>query len=40
MTRDDLLQAVLAEFDVDEETAKTDLDALLEQFVTMGLLDA
>ena len=40
VTRDDLLQAVLAEFDVDEETAKKDLDALLEQFVTMGLLDA
>ena len=40
VTRDDLLQAVLAEFDVDEATAKKDLDALLEQFVTMGLLDA
>ena len=38
--RDDLLQAILAEFDVDEETAGRDLDALLEQFVSMGLLDA
>ena len=40
VSRDDLLQALLAEFDVDEETAKKDLDALLEQFAAMGLLDA
>ena len=39
-SREDVLEAVLAEFDVDRETAEKDLDALLENFAKMGLLDA
>lgn len=37
--RDDLLTAVLNEFDVDEETASADLDALLDKFADMGILE-
>lgn len=37
--RDDLLTAILNEFDVDEVTASTDLDTLLEQFADMGILE-
>jgi len=40
VSREDLLMAVLNEFEVDEATAKKDLDALLEQFMAMGLIDA
>lgn len=39
MCRDDLLTAVLNEFDVDEATASADLDALLDQFADMGILE-
>ncbi|MBE5771853.1 MAG: PqqD family peptide modification chaperone [Clostridiales bacterium] len=40
MSKEDLLQAILDEFDVDEETAKNDLDALVEKLSDMGLIDA
>ena len=36
---EDLISAILAEFDVDEQTAKSDLDALLERFNSLGLMD-
>lgn len=39
VSRDDLLTAVLNEFDVDEATAAADLDELLSQFDKMGLLE-
>ena len=39
-TRDDLLQAVLQEFDVDEATAAEDLDALLEKLNGFELLES
>lgn len=39
MSRDDLLMAVLNEYDVDEATAAADLDALLSQFREMNLLE-
>ncbi|MDO4371789.1 MAG: PqqD family protein, partial [Clostridia bacterium] len=37
--RDDLLAAMLAEYEIDEATAAADLDALLEQFQNMGLIE-
>lgn len=40
MSKEDLLQAILDEFDVDGETAKNDLDALVEKLSDMGLIDA
>ncbi len=40
VSKEDVLAAMLNEFEVDEATAKADLDVLLEQFVQMGLLDA
>lgn len=39
MCRDDLLTAVLNEFDVDEATASADLDALLNKLADMGVLE-
>ncbi len=39
ISRDDLLTAVMNEFDVDEATAAADLDELLAQFGKMGLLE-
>ena len=39
VSREDLLTQILAEFDVDEATAAADLDALLEQFREMELLE-
>ena len=39
VSREDLLLAILNEYDVAEETAQKDLDALLEQFRQMGLLE-
>lgn len=39
VSRDDLLSAMLNEYDVDEATAARDLDALLAQFGTMGILE-
>ena len=39
ISREDLLTQILAEFDVDEATAAADLDALLEQFRQMELLE-
>ena len=40
VSKEDVLAAMLNEFEVDEATASADLDVLLEQFVQMGLLDA
>ena len=37
MSRDDLLTAVLNEYDVDEATAAADLDNLLEKLADMGV---
>ena len=39
VSREDLLAAVLGEFEVDEATAAADLDALLSQFREMNLLE-
>ena len=39
ISREDLLALILAEFDVDEPTAAADLDALLEQFRQLELLE-
>ncbi len=39
VSRADLLSALLNEYDVDEATAGADLDALLDQFREMGLLE-
>lgn len=39
MCRDDLLTAILNEFDVDEATASADLDALLDKLADMGVLE-
>ncbi len=39
VSREDLLAAMLAEFDVDEQTASRDLDALLTKFRELGLLE-
>ena len=36
---DDLLTAMLAEFDVDEQTAAKDLDKLLDRFRDLNLLE-
>lgn len=33
-----LVQAVLAEYEVDETTARADIDAFLEKLVSMGIL--
>lgn len=38
VSREDLLSLILAEYDVDAETATADLDALLAQFRELGLL--
>ena len=40
VSREDLLIAVLNEFEVDEVTAKADLDALLDKLTEMGLIEA
>ncbi|MGN0794063.1 MAG: PqqD family peptide modification chaperone [Aristaeellaceae bacterium] len=40
ISREDLLAQMLAEFEVDEATAAADLDALLEQFRALELLEA
>lgn len=37
-TRDELLAAVLAEYDIDEATAAADLDALLARFTELGII--
>jgi len=39
VSRDDLLTAMLNEFDVDEATAAADLDALIEKLTEMGLIE-
>lgn len=39
VSRDDLLTAMLGEYDVDEATAAADLDVLLEKFAEMGVLE-
>ena len=39
VSREDLLAAILNEYDVDEATAAADLDALLEKFAEMGVLE-
>lgn len=40
MSKDDLLQAVLNEFEVDEETAKNDLDMLIEKLNEFNIIEA
>ena len=37
--RDDVLTAILNEFDVDEATASADLDSILNKFTEMGILE-
>ena len=39
VSREDLLAAMLGEYDVDEATAAADLDALLEKLADMGVLE-
>lgn len=39
MCRDDLLTAILNEYDVDEATASADLDTLLNKLAEMGVLE-
>ncbi len=39
VSREDLLEALLNEYEVDKATASADLDALLEQFSGMGILE-
>ena len=39
VSREDLLEAVLSEYEVDEATAAADLDALLEKLAEMGVLE-
>lgn len=39
MSREDLLSAVMNEYEVDEQTAARDLDALLNKFESMGILE-
>ena len=39
VTKEELLQAVLSEFEVDEETASRDLDELLEKFAGLGIIE-
>ena len=39
VSREDLLSAILNEFDVDEETAANDLDQLLAKFGELGLIE-
>ncbi len=40
MSKDDLLQAVLNEFEVDEATAKSDLDTLIEKLAELNIIEA
>ena len=40
MSKDDLLQAVLNEFEVDEATAKSDLDTLIEKLTELNIIEA
>ena len=39
VTKEELLQAVLSEFEVDEETASRDLDEFLEKFAGLGIIE-
>ena len=39
VSRDDLLTAMLAEFDVDEQTAAKDLDKLLDRFRDLNFME-
>ena len=39
VTKEELLQAVLSESEVDEETASRDLDELLEKFAGVGIIE-
>ncbi len=38
-TADDLLQALLSEYDVDETTARHDIEALLQQLQQEGIIE-
>ncbi len=40
VTRDELLKAILAEYEVEPETAANDLDDLLAKFRDYGILEA
>ncbi len=39
VTRDDLMNAILDEYDVDQETAAKDLDSLLTKFREYGIIE-
>ena len=38
-SKEELLQAVVNEFEIDEETASRDLDELLEKFAGLGIIE-
>lgn len=40
VTQDELLEAILAEYEVDRETASTDLEDLLTKFKDYGIIEA
>lgn len=40
VSKEDLLCAILNEFEVDEETAKTDLDALIDKLLELNIIEA
>ena len=39
VSREDLLQAILDEYEVDEATASADLDLILDKFNTLGIIE-
>ena len=39
VSKEELLQAVVNEFEIDEETASRDLDELLEKFAGLGIIE-
>ena len=40
VSKEDLLSAILNEFEVDEETAKKDLDVLIDKLLDLGIIEA
>ncbi len=39
LPKEELLQAILDKFEIDEETASRDLDQLIDKFVELGILE-
>ena len=39
LSKEELLQAILDKFEIDEETASRDLDQLIDKFVELGILE-